>query len=59
MEIIARGNTITQFVNGRLMSAIVDDDRLNRKMDGLIGIQLHLTKTGMKMETKNIRIKIF
>lgn len=59
MEIVARGNTVMQFVNGRLMSAVVDDDKLNRKMVGLIGIQLHLTKTGMKMETKNIRIKIF
>lgn len=58
MHIIARGNTLIQMINGRVMSMLVDDDKANRKMDGEIGIQLHLTKTGMKMETKNIRIKV-
>ena len=59
MHIIARGNTLIQMINGRVMSMLIDDDQAGRKMNGEIGIQLHLTKTGMKMETKNIRIKIF
>lgn len=59
MHIIARGNVLTQLINGRVMSILVDDDKANRKMDGVIGIQLHLTRSGMKMETKNIRIKTF
>lgn len=59
IHIIARGNTIIQLINGRVMSMLVDDDKANRKMDGEIGIQLHLTTTGMKIEARNIRIKTF
>src|SRR6476619_2173248 len=43
VHIIARGNTIIQIVNGRVMSQIVDDDKTGRKLGGLIGIQLHVT----------------
>lgn len=59
IHIIARGNTIIQMINGHVMSALVDDDTAKRKMDGLIGIQLHLTRTGMKIEVRNIRLKTF
>ena len=57
IEIIARGNTIIQLINGHVMSQIVDDDKAGRKMDGLIGIQLHKTTGPMKIEARNIRIK--
>ena len=57
MDIIARGDTLIQLINGHVMSMMVDDDTAKRKMDGLIGIQLHVTKTGMKIEVRNIRIK--
>ena len=43
MHIIARGNTIIQMMNGHVMSQLIDDDKAGRKMDGLIGIQLHKT----------------
>lgn len=59
LEIIARGNTLIQLVNGRVMSVLIDDDKANRKMDGEIGIQLHKTAAAMKIEARNIRIKIF
>jgi hypothetical protein len=59
LEIIARGNTIVQLINGRVMSMVIDDDQANRKMDGEIGIQLHLTSAAMKIESRNIRIKTF
>jgi len=59
IHIIARGNTIIQLLNGRVMAVVVDDDKANRKMDGLIGIQLHVTKAAMKIESRNIRIKTF
>lgn len=59
LHIIARGNTIIQLINGRVMSMVVDDDTANRKMDGKIGIQLHVTKAAMKIEAKNIRLKTF
>lgn len=56
VDIIARGNTLIQMWNGRVMSMLIDDDTPNRKMDGLIGIQLH-RGPAMKMEVRNIRIK--
>jgi hypothetical protein len=59
LEIIARGNTIVQLLNGRVMCVLIDDDAANRKMDGEIGIQLHKTTAAMKIETRNIRIKTF
>jgi len=57
VHIIARGNTIIQIMNGRVMSQIVDDDKTGRKMAGLIGIQLHVTPGPMKIEARNIRLK--
>ena len=59
MHVIARGNTLIHIINGHVMSITIDDDRANRKMEGVIGIQLHLTQSGMKMEVKNARIKQF
>jgi len=53
---IARGNTIEQVLNGRLMSMLIDDDQAGRRMDGLIGIQAHRGPP-MKIEVKNIRLK--
>jgi len=55
-RIVARGNVLVQVLNGRVMSALIDDDATNRKMDGLIGIQLH-TGEPMKIEVRNIRLK--
>jgi len=57
MHIIARGNTLIQIMNGHVMSQLIDDDKAGRKMDGLIGIQLHRTPGPMKIESRNLRIK--
>lgn len=60
IHIIARGNTIVQLINGRVMSSVIDDDPKGRKMSGEIGIQLHrLPNCSMKMECRKIRIKTF
>ena len=56
-HIIARGNALTQVLNGHVMSMLIDDDGPSRKMNGLIGIQLHLGPP-MKIEVRNIRIKV-
>jgi hypothetical protein len=56
LHIIARGNTLIQMINGRVMSMLIDDDTANRKMDGLIGIQVHLGPP-MKIEVRDIRLK--
>jgi hypothetical protein len=56
MHIIARGNILMQYLNGRLMSMLIDDDETNRKMSGLIGIQVH-KGPAMKMEVRRIELK--
>jgi hypothetical protein len=56
-HIIARGNVLVQLINGHVMSQLIDDDKAGRKMEGLIGIQLHRTTGPMKIESRNIRIK--
>ena len=56
LDIMARGNTLAQTLNGRVMSMLIDDDGTNRKLSGLIGIQVHKGPP-MKVEVKNIRLK--
>jgi hypothetical protein len=56
LDILARGNTIVQMINGRVTSMLIDDDTAGRRMDGLIGIQIHLGPP-MKIEARNIRLK--
>jgi hypothetical protein len=55
-HIITRGNVLIQILNGRAMSMLIDDDAANRKMDGLIGIQLHAGEP-MKIEVRNIGLR--
>jgi hypothetical protein len=52
----ARGNTLVQSLNGHVMSMLIDDDQSGRKMDGLIGVQVHRGPP-MKIEVKNVRLK--
>ena len=60
LTIIARGNTLIQMINGRVMSILIDDDKEHRKLEGEIGIQLHrVPGNAMTIETRNIRIKNF
>ena len=43
-------------INGHLMSTTIDDDAAGRRMEGLIGVQVHVGPP-MKVEYKNWRIK--
>jgi 3-keto-disaccharide hydrolase len=56
VHIMARGNTLTHILNGRVMSVVIDDDAPNRPADGLIGVQVHVGPP-MKVEYRNIRLK--
>ncbi len=56
LHIIARGNTIIQMVNGRMMSALIDEDEQGRAMEGLLGLQIH-TGEPMKIEFRNLMFK--
>ena len=56
VHIIARGNTAVHTLNGRLMSVTIDEDAPNRRLDGSIGMQVHVGPP-MKVEYRNIRLK--
>jgi hypothetical protein len=56
VHLTVRGNSATHAVNGRLMSITIDDDAPNRRLDGLIGMQVHAGPP-MKVEYRNIRLK--
>lgn len=57
LHIIARGNVLIHILNGQTMSVVIDDDVANRRMDGLLGMQVHVGPP-MKIEYRNIRVKM-
>ena len=54
-DITARGNHITEKVNGHLMCEVVDEDKVARK-DGVIALQIHAGPP-MKVQFRNVRFK--
>ena len=56
-HLIARGNTLIHILNGHVMSTAIDDDTENRRLDGLLGVQVHVGPP-MKIEYRNFRIKV-
>ena len=56
VHLIIKGNRLQHFVNGKLMSDVTDNDPINRKMAGLLGVQVHMGPP-MKVEFRNIRLK--
>ena len=57
-HIIARGNMITEILNGHVTSVLVDDDTKGRALKGLLGFQVHVGEP-MKVEFRNIWLKQF
>jgi hypothetical protein len=58
VHIIARGNVLVHLLNGRVMCQMIDDDAELRRMEGLLGVQVHVGPP-MKVEYRNIRLKRF
>jgi hypothetical protein len=56
VHIIARGNVLVHLLNGRTTCVLVDDDAELRRMEGLLGVQVHVGPP-MKVEYRNIRLK--
>ncbi len=56
VHLIVRGNRMQHFVNGVLMSDVTDNDTINRKFEGLLGVQVHVGPP-MKIEYRNFRLK--
>ena len=55
-HLIIRGATLIHILNGHVMCVFLDDDTVNRKMAGLLGIQVHVGPP-MKIEFRNVRLK--
>ena len=56
LHLIARGNALLQVLNDQVMSMAIDDDKTHRRMEGLIGIQLH-SGPPMKIEVRGVMLK--
>lgn len=55
-HLIIKGNRLQHFINGVLISDVTDNDTVNRKSKGLLGVQVHVGPP-MKVEYRNIRLK--
>lgn len=56
VHLVVKGNRLQHYVNGVLMSDVTDNDAVNRKMSGLLGLQVHVGPP-MKVEYRNVRYK--
>jgi hypothetical protein len=56
IRVVAKGNVLKHYVNGTLMSEVLDDDAKNRMSKGLMGFQVHVGPP-MKVMFKNIELK--
>jgi len=54
--LIARGNLLVHIINGQVMSVVLDEDAKNRRVEGLLGVQVHVGPA-MKIEYRNFRLK--
>lgn len=55
-KIVAKGNSITNFINGTLTSQTTDADEVSRRRSGLLAFQLHVGPP-MKVSFRDIRLK--
>jgi hypothetical protein len=55
-RIVAKGKHLQHYIDDVLMCDVTDDDTENRKLSGLIGLQLHAGHI-MKIEFRNIELK--
>jgi hypothetical protein len=55
-HLVVKGNRLQHYVNGVLMSDVTDNDTLNRKTKGLLGVQVHVGPP-MTIAYRNFRLK--
>jgi hypothetical protein len=55
-HLIVRGNVLIHILNGHVMCEVIDDDTVNRKFAGLIGVQVHVGPP-MKIEYRTFLLK--
>jgi hypothetical protein len=54
--VLARRGDVIHILNGHIMSEVIDDDRVNRRFRGLIGVQVHVGPP-MKVEYRHILLR--
>lgn len=55
-RLVIKGNRLQHYINGILMSDVTDNDAVNGKSEGLLGVQVHVGPP-MKVEYRNIMLK--
>ena len=55
-HLVVRGNRLQHYINSILMSDVTDNDTVNRKEAGWLGMQVHVGPP-MRVEYRNIRLK--
>jgi len=55
-RLLAKGNRLQHYINGVLMSDVTDNDTINGKSKGMLGMQVHVGPP-MKVEYRKIMIK--
>ena len=55
-HLIVKVNHLQHYINGILMSDVMDNDVINGKSKGIIGVQVHVGPP-MKVEYRNLRLK--
>nr|WP_245942352.1 DUF1080 domain-containing protein [Algoriphagus chordae] len=56
IHIVAKGNVLKHYVNGKLMSEVHDEDSKNRMESGYLGVQVHVGPP-MKVQYKDVMLK--
>jgi len=55
-RIVAQGNHLQHYINGVLMSDVTDNDTVNRRFSGFLGVQVHVGPP-MRVAFRDIRLK--
>lgn len=55
-HLIIKGNRLQHYINGVLMSDVTDNDAVNGKSKGILGVQVHVGPP-MKVQYRNLRLK--
>jgi len=55
-HLVVKGNHMQHYINGVLMSEVTDNDTVNRKFSGLLGVQVHVGPP-MKISYRNFLLK--
>ncbi|MEA1785360.1 DUF1080 domain-containing protein [Arenibacter sp. GZD96] len=55
-RLVIQGNRMQHYINGILMSDVMDNDTINRRLAGYLGVQVHVGPP-MKVAYRNIRLK--